>query len=66
MTADLDREGPTTTPVAEAEGTHRVHLPHLSPFKPSKLVMPFLTAFGLWLTAGHLRGLGEPCATFDL
>ena len=65
MTADVARNGPATAPVAEAEGSHRLHLPRLPAFKPSKLVMPVLTAFGLWLVVEQLIGLGELRGIFD-
>lgn len=56
MSTDATSDGATRQ---DAPATARIHLPHLPKVKPSKFVMPVLTALGLWLIVEQLLGLGE-------
>ena len=65
MTVDPAQEE-APSPSATPDGaTHRIHLPHVPKFKPSKLLMPVLTGLGLWLVVEQLLGLGEIRGVFD-
>jgi uncharacterized membrane protein YbhN (UPF0104 family) len=65
MTADPAGKPVLTPPERPDEGPHRIRLPHLPKVTPSKLLMPALTGFGLWLVVEQLLGLGEIRGVLD-
>ena len=65
MTVDPAQEQAPSSSATPDGASHRIHLPHVPKFKPSKLLMPVLTGLGLWLVVEQLLGLGELRGVFD-